>query len=644
MSASDPPSEPLRILHLEDSLIDAELIHTALTTEWPECRIEQVKTRAELVAALTQTEFQLLLSDFSMPGFNGLAALMLAREHRPELPFIFLSGTMGEDHAVEALKHGATDYVIKDRMGRLVPAVRRALDQVREQRHRQRAERRLREQAGLLNQARDAICVTDLENRLTYLNGSAERLFGWTQEEMLGRPLAQLLARAGSSPPFEAARLALDTDGAWTGELRVVARSGRELIVDSRWTLVRDDAGRPQSILLINTDITEQKKLELQLLRSQRLESIGTLAGGIAHDLNNALAPILMSVDLLRDKFSDARTASLLDVLDASAQHGASLVRQVLAFARGAEGERTELQPGLIIRDVVQLISETFPRAITIRTEVPAGLWLVRGDPTQLSQVVINLCVNARDAMSAGGELVLRAQNFPVDEALIRAHPGASAGPHVLLTIADTGCGIAAEILDRVFDHFFTTKQAGKGTGLGLSTVLGLVKSHGGFLQVQSVVGCGTEFRLFFPAVKTPPPAGAAGARVAPPRGRGETVLVIDDEPGVREVAQVLLKAAGYHTLVAANGPDGLALYRQHAAGIAAVITDLMMPVMQGAEVIAGLRTINPAVRVLAMSGLVEADHVGVTPEPGRLEFLAKPMTGDQLVRALQHLLAATPP
>jgi two-component system cell cycle sensor histidine kinase/response regulator CckA len=633
----------MKILHLEDNPTDGELVLVALEKEWPGCRVERVQTRDGFLAALQGGGFDLILSDFSMPGFDGVSALALARERRPDLPFIFLSGTIGEDNAVEALKHGATDYVIKDRMGRLVPAVRRALEEIREQRLRQTAERRLREQAELLDKARDAVCVAGLDQRVTYLNRSAEILFGRPLAEAAGRPLSHFLIHMGSAPLFEIVRQGLDADSAWAGELRVANQDGCDLTVDSRWTLVRDADGRPQSILIINTDITEQKKLKQQLLRTQRLESIGTLAGGIAHDLNNALAPILMSVELLREKLPDDRSSHLLDVLAHSAQHGASLVRQVLAFARGVEGERAELQLRHIIRDVVQLVGETIPRSITIRSEAPADLWPLRGDATQLSQILVNLCVNARDAMPKGGQLTIRAQNLVVDDALARAHSGASPGPHVVLSVADTGAGIAPEIMDRIFDPFFTTKPVGKGTGLGLSTVLGLVRSHGGFLQVQSQVGEGTEFRLHFPAAVVAPAAAVVAVPVADrPRGSGQLVLVIDDEPAVRNVLRALLENYGYRTLVAANGTDGIALYRERSTEIALVITDLMMPAMQGEEVVATLRVMNPAVRILAVSGLIEPDKLGVVPELGRLDFLPKPITSLTLLTTVHRLLRAT--
>jgi two-component system, cell cycle sensor histidine kinase and response regulator CckA len=641
MASNAPFLSPLRLLHLEDNLADAELIRIQIKQEWPDCQIKLVDTRERFLAALHDEEFDLILSDFSLPAFNGLEALALVRDQGSTTPFVFLSGTIGEDNAVTALKNGAADYLIKDRPARLIPAMQAALEQRREHQLRRLAAQRLREQAEVLDKARDAICVTDLDGRVTYWNQSASRLFGWTGETGRGQSL-QAMFGLFNQAHIPGALRELYMHGAWTKEMQLFASDDSLRYIVSRWTLVRDKADRPKSILLINTDVTEQKKLEAQLLRSQRLEGIGTLAGGIAHDLNNVLTPILMSVNLLQHKLTDESLLRLVGVLEKSAQHGADLIRQVLAFARGAEGERAEILPQLVIKDVVMLLNDTLPRAISIETDIPSGLWAVMANSTQLSQVLMNLGVNARDAMPDGGRLLFQTRNLTVDDKLAQANPGAKAGPHVQITVTDTGTGIPPELLNRIFDPFFTTKVAGKGTGLGLSTVLGIMKSHGGFLQVQSEVGRGTEFRLYFPAVvsKAVAPAGTVAER--PPRGQGETILVIDDETSVREVTGTILRAYGYHVLLAENGPAGLVLYRQHHHEVSAVLTDMMMPLMQGTEVIHELRLINSDVRIVAMSGVV-LERSGLAEEPGRLAFLPKPMTADMLVHAIQSVLVNPP-
>jgi len=634
---------PLHFLHLEDNIPDAELIGEVLAQEWPHCRIDRVQTRSEFVSALRGNSLDLIISDFTMPGFNGLSALAIASRHCPDTPFIFLSGTIGEDAAVEALKNGATDYVIKDRMSRLVPVIRRALQSVSETKIRKETARKLREQAELLDKARDAICVTDIEGHITYSNHSADHLFGWTGTDVQGKLLSELLSKLGCSPQIKAAHQALKSADSWTGQLRIKGKNSDPLVVESRWTLVRDAEGQDQSILIINTDITEQDKLEKQFLRAQRLESIGTLAGGIAHDLNNTLTPILIAVDMLRQEITDQRLVRLLNVMDTSAHHGANLIRQVLTFARGTgtDGERMPVQPSLIIRDVVELIRETLPRSIKISSDTDAVLHFVKGNPTQLGQVLMNLCVNARDAMPDGGQLTINAQNVVVDETTASANPGAQPGRHVLIAIADTGCGIPPDIIDRIFDPFFTTKNPGKGTGLGLATTLGIVKAHGGFLQVKSAVGQGTEFRIYLPVIlenteathKPPAPTAAI-------HGQGETLLVIDDEASVREIVGATLEAYGYKVILAADGHLGIDLYRLHANEINAVITDMMMPTMQGNQVIAALRAIKPDLPIMAMSGLLDANKLEFTVVPGRLQILQKPMSSEELLKAVHTLLS----
>lgn len=640
MNSSAPSETSLRLLHLEDNFRDAVLIHSRVREEWPECDIKLVSCLDDFVTSLSREHFDLILSDFTLPTCNGLDALNLARQQDDSTPFIFLSGTIGEDNAVQALQLGAVDYVIKDRPARLIPAMQRALTLRREQLLRQAAEQRLLEQAGLLDKARDAICVTDLTGRVTYWNQAAARLFGWADGEGLNRLLPEIFNRSTTEILSQALQH-LRTNGSWDGEFRLMDRNLELHHLESRWTLVKDADGNPKAILLMSTDVTETKKLEVQLLRSQRLEGIGTLAGGIAHDLNNVLTPIMSSVSLLKAKLPDEEDVRLLDILERSAQHGAALIRQLLDFARGAEGERSDIQPFHIIKDVATMLGDTLPRAISIETNLPRNLWSVRADPTQLRQVFMNLGINARDAMPAGGRLVFRAENVTIDETAARANPGAKPGPHVKITVADKGTGIPPEVADRIFDPFFTTKVAGKGTGLGLSTVLGIIKGHGGFLQMHSEIGQGTEFFLYFPAIPAVPAGSDTRAAPSrPARGCGETVLLVDDENVVREFTSLLLTSHGYTTLTARDGAEGLALYRMHQEKVQVVLTDMMMPRMTGGELIYELRQLNPDVRIVAMSG-IPSELVALPKEPGRLVTLSKPMSGTVLLRSIQSVLPA---
>lgn len=750
-------------LHLEDNPHDAELVESLVLREWPNSRIDRVDTRVAFEEILGRATPDLILSDFSLPSFDGLSALALARKRTPETPFIFLSGTIGEEVAVEALKNGAIDYVLKDRMVRLVPAMQRALEQATEHARRRRAENdlqeaqeryrqitenvadliavidphgrriynnpayrvllgeaadlkgtdafedihpedrarvreifegtvrtgvgqrteyrfvsrdgsirfiesqgsvicdpqghvinilvvsrdvtarkaaeeQIREQASLLDKARDAICVTDLTERITYWNSSAELLFGWTAEEALGKNVQSLLFQQDGCRYPEASKQLL-SDGRWEGELRPQTKVGRVVIVESRWTLVTDSSGSPKSILLINTDITERKRLEVQFLRAQRMESIGTLAGGIAHDLNNVLTPILVAAQVLQAHASKDDRA-LLETIEKSALHGAALVKQVLLFARGAEGEHAPLQVRHLVSEMEKLLRETLPRSMEIRTRFERDLWLVKGDATQLNQVLMNLCINARDAMPNGGRIEVAAKNITPGEPFLRGHPELKPGPCVLITVQDNGTGIPPEFLERIWDPFFTTKELGKGTGLGLSTVLGIVKGHGGSVNVSSQVNQGTRFEIYLPALPTEEPAKPTATRSPLPRGKGEGILVIDDEPYIRDVVGSMLRYCGYRGFYAPNGLSGVETYQRHRDEVSLVLVDMMMPGLDGAETMRLLRDLNPDILLVAMSGMLESTAFGAGSDLEMIELIRKPITAESLLTKIATVLA----
>ena len=489
----------LRILHLEDSAADAELVRGLLQDDGLSCSVTCVKTRKDFQTELDRGAFDVILSDYSLPQFDGLTALAMARQRHPDKPVIIVSGTMGEEAAVESLKRGATDYVLKHQLARLPAAVKRAISDAQELALRHQAEEKIREQAALLDLAQDAILVRDLNDRVLYWNKSAERLYGWTAAEALGRNAAELLYE-GESIALKRAREKVLERGEWIGELEQVTRDGRPIIVQSRWTLVRDQSGAPKSKLILNTDITERKKLESQFLRAQRFETIGALAGGIAHDLGNMLTPILIGTEALANDTSGNVSRKMLQTMHTSARHGLDMIKQILAFARGVGGEPTVLNMRTLLDEMQELARQTFPRSI--RTEVHSNpqLFPVLGNPTQLHQVLLNLCVNARDAMPNGGSLKLTADNAALENKVTPLQTEPVSGPHVMLAVSDSGHGIEPHVLQKIFEPFFTTKEPGKGTGLGLSTVQGIVKSHGGFLDIVSEPGKGTTFAVFLPA------------------------------------------------------------------------------------------------------------------------------------------------
>src|SRR6185295_3029803 len=454
---------------------------------------------------------------------------------------------------------------------------------------RKRGEEQIREQAALLDQAQDAILVRDLEHNILFWNKGAERIYGWTAEEAVGKNAVALLLRK-TSAQFEVARQAVIEKGEWNGEIHQTRRDGAEIIVESRWTLVRDDHGAPTSILVINTDITGKKGMEAQFLRAQRMESIGTLAGGIAHDLNNVLSPILMAIDMLQLKTTDEASKKWLEVLRANAERGGDMVRQVLSFARGVEGERVALQPKHLIKEIVKILRETLPKSIEINFQLPDDLWIISADATQVHQVLMNLCVNARDAMLEGGSISIKAENALLDENYARMHLEAKPGRFVVVTVSDTGPGMPTEVQSRIFEPFFTTKEMSKGTGLGLSTALTIVKSHGGFMNVYSEVNKGSQFAVYLPALDAPGKTEPSALQTDLPTGNGELILVVDDEESIREITRGTLETFGYEVLTARDGTEAVGLYADRKNEIALVLTDMMMPFMDGPATIRALR------------------------------------------------------
>jgi PAS domain S-box-containing protein len=505
---------------------------------------------------------------------------------------------------------------------------------------RKQAEERNREQASLLDNANEAIYVTALDCTILYWNRGSERTYGWTSAEALSRKTTEL-----TSPDLaatEALTAVLLKEGRWLGERWQMTKSGGMVEVFSRLTLVRNEQGQRQSVFVIDTDITEKKQLEAQFLRSQRLESIGALASGIAHDLNNVLAPILMGAPLVREKVKDQTASHLLEIMESSAKRGAAIVRQVLTFARGVEGKRAPLQPRHLLWEQERLAAETFPKGIRVESDVAADLWPVLGDATQLHQALMNLCINARDAMPGGGVLTLEAANIVLSKEAAEKIPGAQPGSFACLRVTDTGTGIPPEIQAKLFEPFFTTKAVGKGTGLGLSTALGIVRSHGGFVRVASKVGQGSTFELYLPAVPAEQVAVKKDSATPWPRALGEGILVVDDEAAIREVVRQTLKEFGYRVITAAHGTEALRIFQERRQEIQVVLTDMMMPEMDGPTLVAALRGIDPAVRIIGITGASDKMGMGDLKTLALSAMLAKPFTINKLLAVIKEALPVT--
>lgn len=481
----------------------------------------------------------------------------------------------------------------------------------------------------------DAIWILDPDRRIVRSNRTAALIAGCTPEQMAHKHCWELMHGTDAPPencPFLRAMASLrretvelKTDGHWF-----------EITVDP----ILDRDGAFIGAVHIATDVTQRKQLEAQLLRAQRLEAIGALASGVAHDLNNILSPILMAVPMLRESTTDPEALEILKTVESCAERGAGIVKQLLTFARGRPGAFTAVSPKHIIQEIAALTRETFPKTIQTRVSMPEQLWPIMADPVQVHQALTNLCVNARDAMPQGGTLRLELANESVDEMFASMVPGAKPGPYVRMSVIDTGVGIPPEHLDKVFDPFFTTKEEGKGTGLGLATVQNIMRGHGGFVRLTSKPGAGTQVDLYFPAAPQAQPADLHPAPKTPPQGNGQLVLIVDDEASNRELIKRVLEKNGYTTLVAATGYEAIAIYSEWQPQIRAVITDIMMPGMQGTTLIDAVRNLNPHVPILAITGMTELAKLSIREQPGSMEVLLKPFDAFQLLSTLHRVIS----
>lgn len=499
------------------------------------------------------------------------------------------------------------------------------------------AAEQIKRQAALIDKAQDAILVTDLDGRPTYANPRAIRLYGWSLADLQLMGLDQTVFAESATALAVLARESARVRGEWTGDMLQRTKAGLRLDTESRWTLIRGEQGQPESLLIVSTDVTEKKSLEARFLRSQRMDTIGALAGGMAHDLNNALAPVLMGIQLLRHKTRDEELARTLSVMESNTHRGADLVKQVLLFSRGRDGQRERLDPASVLRETVQTLQQTFPRSIRVTAMIPQDLWPVHADPTQLYQVLLNLCVNARDAMREGGELTLAADNVEMSAAEAGEYPGARAGRFVLLLVADTGSGIPEELRPRLFEPFFTTKPAGEGTGLGLSTVRRIVESHGGFIHLRSELGVGTTFEVYLPElpVHSPSETPVDPALGAAPVSEG-ALLFADDDRSVTELIRSCLSDAGCEILTAADGGEALQILRSRHHEVSLVFLDVDMPILGGLDVLCTVRTAWPGLPVVLMSGQM-LDRRRLGPDTDMPPVLAKPFRLEELIAMIRQ-------
>jgi PAS domain S-box-containing protein len=651
------PEAEQRILHLEDDPADRQLIRETLGTEGITLELVQVDTREDFEAALAQDTVALILSDFALPRFDGLSALELVQKRRPSLPFIFVSGTMGEEAAIESLQSGATDYVLKQRLSRLGPAVRRALEEVAVRRMRlegaEAAANRQRFVNAMLESLDAGIVACDAAGVLTMFNHAAREILGlaeaaippeeWAEHHNLYHPDGKRLLEREALPLYRA------LCGERVRDVEILIRRGDGLTrnVLASGQPILGVHGQSLGAVVALHDITDRKLLEGQLRQSQKLEAIGSLAGGVAHDFNNLLTVIGGYSQMVMDQMGpgDPQHERVEEIAKAAERAGA-LTRQLLAFSRQQVLEPSILDLNAIVTDMERMLHRLLPANIELVTALSRDLGRIKADPGQIEQVILNLVVNARDAMPQGGRLVVETANTDADETFSQAHIEAAAGPYVVLAVSDTGSGMSAETQVRVFEPFFTTKEVGKGTGLGLSTVYGIVRQSGGTIGVYSEVGSGSTFRVYLPKVESALEAERHQAPAAVHARGTETILIVEDDAKVRALVQRVLESAGYTVLPATDGQDALSILQRRPGRIHLVLTDIVMPGMSGPELLSRLREEHPGCKGLYMSGYSDKALSPSQFLQSEVPYLQKPFSPGALAQRVREVLdapAATP-
>lgn len=644
--SEDSGTPSVRILHLEDNVLDAELLQARLEEAGLSCRMTVVDSREGYESALAGGEFDLIISDFSLPSFDGGAALAIARERCPEVPFLFVSGTIGEESAVKALLSGATDYLLKSRLARLGPAVERALREAEQKREERRLLEALRRSEAKYRQivetTEDGIWSIDADGGTVFVNPRMASMLGRSPEEMVGtHPLDHVpeQERESAEQYFAFQRLGRRE----VFELRFRRADGSELWVTVATTPMREE-GRCVGGLLMVTDITEKKSLEGQFLQAQKMEAVGRLAGGVAHDFNNLLTAILGNCGFALDALPSDHPAhkDILQVKE-TAQRAASLTQQLLAFSRKQVFEPEILDLNVIVANMEKLLRRLIGEDIRLHLDLAEDLPRVEADPSQVEQVIMNLAVNARDAMPRGGTLTLATATARMEDAPGFLPSEDRPGPCALLSISDTGCGMDPATLARVFEPFFTTKEVGKGTGLGLSTAHEIIKKSSGLIDVESKVGDGTTFRVRLPGVEAPPSTVDKESLDSSLLQGRETILVVEDEEVIREILRRMLTQFGYSVLVAGRVEEALRLYRERGDSIDLVVTDVIMPDMNGLEFAQEVERLRPGAKVLFLSGYTDA----IIAKTGVLEqgvhFLGKPFTAEELIGKVREVLDSPP-
>ena len=640
----------IRILHLEDDLMDAELVQAELEEAGMTCRITLVQTQETFENALQQNTYEIILADYRLPMYDGMSALRLAREACPDIPFIFISGTMGEEAAVEALTQGATDYVLKPGLMRLGSAIKRALRESQNRREHREAERALAENEAKMRSILDSVdegfIIIDRGYRILSANRAYCNQVGLSEAEVIGR-LCHEIAHGSAQPCFESGedcpvQRTFETGFVHSAFHTHQEGSGAEQYVELKSYPLTDASGKITSTIETLNNVTEKRKLQDQLAQSQKMESVARLAGGVAHDFNNMLGVIIGHTELAMGQVDASQPlfASLREIRTA-AERSAALTRQLLAFARKQTAAPQVLDLNETVAGMLNMLRPLIGEDIDLTWQPAGGACAVKMDPSQIDQILANLCVNARDAIAGVGRIRIETGLATFDSDYCVHYPECIPGEYVALTVSDDGSGMDRETLSNIFEPFFTTKEVGRGTGLGLAMVYGIIKQNNGFINVTSQPGEGTTFRLYLPRHAVPAGDGQEQKEAAQAQGGHETVLLVEDELSILDMTRMMLERFGYRVLAASSPGEAIRLAQTHDGEIRLLIVDVIMPEMNGRDLARQLTALYPQLACLFISGYsgdVIAHH-GLL-EDG-IHFIQKPFAMQDLAAKVRQVLDA---
>jgi two-component system cell cycle sensor histidine kinase/response regulator CckA len=632
---------PLSVLIVEDSEIDAELLIRELRRGSFDVTALRVQTASEMRHALALRQWDVILSDFTLPSFDAPGALAVVKDSGLDIPFIVMSGTVDEESAIDALRAGAHDFLSKGRLARLLPAIERELRELKVREARRRAEHELRESEQryrrIVETTNEGVWVLDTTGSTTFVNARTASLLGYSAESLVGLSLLELLDESSRA---RVSRSLARREPTGHTDIQFRRQDGTDLWVMLDSTPILDRNGRYEGALVMLMDVTARRQLEDQLRQAQKMEAIGSLAGGVAHDFNNLLSVVLSySALILEGLEPDSVIRPEVEEVQRAGERAAQLTRQLLAFSRRQVFALRVIDLRQVLTGMEPLLRRLLPANVQLSMLNAEALGNVRADPGQMEQVVMNMVVNARDAMPNGGLITIETSDVELDSAYVSQHLGVTPGRYVRLSITDNGSGMDSDTLARIFEPFFTTKEKDKGTGLGLSTAFGIVQQSGGHMWVQSELGAGTTFHVYVPRAdgaldlvvkEAPVPTDLSGA---------ETILLVEHDEAVRAVARTILRRQGYDLIEAQNGGEAFLVCERHNTVIDLLITDVVMPRMSGRELAERLAPMRPQMKVLFVSGYVEDAAVHQGQLGFGSAFLQKPITPDRLLRKVREIL-----